>query len=139
MSYPSYQEIADKLGQPRCRGIRPNGQLCHGFDHQKGSVGDGFIHWADRARVERAGIRRFLKLIALEIVSNGGAAHPGETRPWARLYLAQNLINNMARVVGVSLPASLTDEDRLAVKAQIINVPTDEPLREEAMQWATDS
>jgi hypothetical protein len=137
MTYPSYQEIAEKLGYPRCNGTRPDGTACS-FDHQKGSVGDGFVHWADRRRVERAGIRRFLKLIAIEIVSNG---HPqggpaGETRPWARLYLAQNLINNMARLIGVEMPARLTDEDRLAVKAQLVNVPSDEPLRKEAMTWA---
>lgn len=139
MSYPTYAEVAEKIGYPRCRGIRPNGQTCHGFDHVKGSVGEGFIHWADRKRVERAGIRRFLKLIAIEIVSNGPATDsiPGETRPWARLYLAQPLINNMGRLIGVTFPAHLTDEDRAEVRAQIVNLPADEPLRKEAMHWAT--
>lgn len=131
MAYPTFGEIAEKLGIPRCRGIRPNGQICHGFDHRRGQVGDGFVHWADRSRIERAGVRRFLKMAAIMKLDE-----EGETRSWARLYLAQTMINNWSPIIGISFPGVLTDVDKIIVRAMLINVPTGDPMRDAAMRWA---
>jgi hypothetical protein len=132
MAYPDFSTIAKRTGIPRCRGIRLNGQLCHDFNHNGGAIGDGLVHWADRRRIERAAIRRFLTLGALlELEST-------EPRSWARLYLAQRRINDWAKDIGVTFPSTLSANDRLKVKAMLINVPTDEPLRMEAMRWAQD-
>lgn len=134
MSYPDFDEIARRLSIPRCRGIRANGQTCH-YDHRHGSIGEGLIHWADRTRIMRAGVRRFLKLAALQLIEDVG----GETRPWARLYRAQKVVNTWGADLGITFPGHLTQQDKLAVKAMLIGVATDEPLREEAMDWAQDT
>lgn len=121
---PSYEQIATQLGIPRCVG-------CDDFDHRNGSIGAGSVHWWDRSRVERPGVRRFLKLAAMLQLTE-----EGETRPWARLYLAQRRINAWAKELGMTFPGRLTEHDRLLVKAMCVGVPANEPLREEAMDWA---
>lgn len=130
MANPTYGEIAERLAIRRCAGEND----CEA-DHVRGSWeivgGQPLVHWADRARVERAGVRRFLRHAATALV-----AVSGETRPWARLYLAQAYINNWATQIGMRMPGSATADDRLQVKAMLVNVPTDESLREEAMDWA---
>ena len=130
MAYPSFGEIAAKLDIPRCRGLTQAGYRCEVFDHRRGQIGDGQVHWADRARVERAGIRRFLRLAAILYYAEQ------EPRAWARIYLAQRLINAWASQLGVRIPSELSDHDRLEVKAMLVNIPTDAPLRKEAMAWA---
>ena len=127
MAYPTFSEIAERLDIARCRGILPSGHRCH-LDHRRGVVSDGMVHWADRGRVERAGVRRFLKLSAFLLID--------DDRPWARIWLAQRYINNWASQIGMTFPSSLTDDDRLEVRAMLINVPTDTPGRQEAMAWA---
>ena len=130
MAYPTYDEIARQLEIPRCRGVLPTGHRCP-LDHRRGVLKDDLVHWADRGRVERAGVRRFLKLAAYRLID--------DERPWARLYLAQPYINDWARQLGIKMPGSKTDEDRLLAKAMMVNVPNKEPLREEAMAWALGS
>lgn len=128
MAYPTYDQISRELGIARCRGIRSTGQLCREYNHLRGQIGDGDVHWQDRARVERAGVRRFLGLAA--------RAQIDDPRPWARIYLSQRLINQWGNEIGISFPARLGQLDRLKVKAMLVQVSTDEPLREEAMRWA---
>lgn len=129
MAYPSYDEIAKTLGIDRCRGIRATGQLCREYDHRKGAAGEDLIHWADRGRIERAGVRRFLGLAARYQLRD-------EPRVWARIYLSQAQINAWGSKIGISFPSHLSQFDRLMVKAMLVQVPTSEPLREEAMRWA---
>lgn len=119
----TFTDIAHQLSIPRCAG-------CDVFDHRGGTIGDGLVHWADRVRVERSGIRRFLKLAAILQVSQT------EARPWARLYLAQRFINQWGAAVGADFPAYLRQQDQTELKAMLVNVPTNEPLRTEAMAWA---
>lgn len=126
-AYPSYEAISSQLGIPRCRGILPDGHRCH-LDHRKGVLKDDVVHWGDRGRVERAGVRRFLKLAAFRLVE--------DERPWARLYLAQPYINDWARQLGIRMPGRMTEDDRLLAKAMLVNVPSTEPLRETVMGWA---
>lgn len=130
MAYPNYDEISKTLSIDRCRGIRATGQMCRDYDHQKGEVGEGLVHWADRTRIERAGVRRFLGLAARRRVD--------DPRLWARIYLSQRLINRWGSEIGISFPTRLNQLDRLMVRAMLVLVPTSEPLREEAMRWAQD-
>lgn len=128
MANPTYGEIAAKLGIQRCAGE----DNCPA-DHRSGSWeivdGEPIVHWADRARVERSGVRRFLRHAACAFVASGG-----ESRPWARLYLAQAVITNWSSQIGMRLPSA--DYDRVMLRAMLVSVPTSEPLREEAMDWA---
>lgn len=134
-SNPTYADIAAQVGIERCRGLTLSGHYCHYGDHQKGSLetvnGETIVHWADRVRVERAGVRRFLRLGAIAFFID-----EGEARPWARLFRAQALINEWAGTIGMRMPAAATERDRLELKAMLVQVPTDEPLRKEAMDWA---
>jgi len=130
LAYPSYAEIADRLGIPRCRGLTASGHQCRDYNHRQGAVGDGLVHWADRKRVERAGIRRFLRLAANRYLID----EEGVAEPWQRLYLAQRMINIWGMALGVRFPASLTDRDKVELKAMLVNEPQTE-LRKQAMDW----
>ena len=132
MAYPSYADISAQLGIPRCRGVTASGHLCRDYDHKRGAVGDGLVHWADRARVERAGIRRFLRLAAVRDLIEQGVAEP-----WKRLYWSQGMILRWADELGVRLPASAARRDRVELKAMLTSVPQSD-LRKEAMVWALD-
>jgi hypothetical protein len=129
LAYPSYAEIADRLGIPRCRGLTASGHQCRDYNHRQGVVGDGLVHWADRKRVERAGIRRFLRLAA-----NRDLIEQGVAEPWKRLYWSQAMINRWGMTLGVRFPASLTEHDKIELKAMLVNEPQS-PLRKEAMDW----
>jgi len=96
-------------------------------------VGDGLVHGADRARVERAGVRRFLRLAAIRYLMD----EEGVAEPWMRLYMAQRIINIWATAIGIRLPASAARRDKLELKAMLTSVPQS-PLRKEAMVWALD-
>lgn len=125
--YPRFAEIAERFGIPRCRGILPTGHRCP-LDHRAGVLEGGLVHWADRERVTRAGVRRFLKLAAFRLVD--------DERPWVRLYLAQPIINDWARQLGIKMPGHMTEDDRLLAKAMLVNVSSKEPMRDEVMEWA---
>jgi hypothetical protein len=129
----TYAELANAVHVTRCRGIHPRtGATCF-EDHQRGSftADDQLVHWADRERVTKAGIRTFLGLAAMTnpVVAN---STPG----WEQIYIRNMWVSAMARVLLIRLPAALANLDRAKVRAAIVDLPTNTPLRPEAMKWS---
>jgi hypothetical protein len=132
MSLPTYAEISQQLGIPRCRGILPNGQRCH-LNHE-GTYDEHNVHWADR-RSTRGGIRAFLHLAGMKRVSStpGLLGEPF----WYRYYQAQLMVNVYAMQLGIRFPREVSDHYRAQLKAMLVDVPTSAEGRREAMSWAT--
>jgi hypothetical protein len=128
---PSWQDIAEQLSVRWCRGMLPNGQTC--FEKHKGSVTvDGStitVHWADR-RVTRPAIKRFLML-----VGQGQADIGGPQPAWRRQYRALRTALRFSRLLGFRFPAAYWAMDRVRLKAMLLDVPTTDPERQEAMEW----
>ena len=128
MALPSYEAIAADLSIPRCRGILPNGQTC--FADHRGAYDSAYVHWRDRTPT-RAGIRAFLTLGALRVY------YDRRLTGWRRYYLAQRLVGIWQLELGLRFPASVTESYRAQMRAMLVNVPTSDPLRGEALRWAT--
>lgn len=140
-SLPSYADLAEQQGVHWCRGIQPNGQTCH-EEHAKGSYtvhpelsqrysADIVIHWSDR-RSSRAGIRRFLLLIANAIITEATPA----IAEWRRLYRSNTMAWDMAKAAHMRLPASLSAVDRSRLRSMLLDVSMADPERREAYEWA---
>lgn len=127
----TFEQAGSGLGLTVCRGIDPRtGSYCQ-RDHDRGELADGLVHWRDR-RMSRASLRMFL------LVAAGSNPVIAGTPPgWARTYLANRWAVWAAGQLGMKLPKHLSDTDRARVKAQLVSVPTDAPLRKEAMRWST--
>jgi len=136
MSLPTYEAITSKLGIPRCRGILPNGQRCFLATHDShhGSYSGGYVHWGDRAPT-RSGIREYLTLAALRYLDQGEE----QEALWRLHYRAQLLVGEWQRMIGVRFPPKISDKYRARLKVMLVDVPTSEPMRAEAMRWATRS
>lgn len=136
MSLPDYTEIAKAVGVERCRGIdERSGHTCRGFEHHAGSLGpDNTIHWADR-RPSRAGIRRFLWLVALNEVPIP-IGNEKAMATWAMYYMVMRRVPVLARKIRVRLPADYGEAERALMRAMLVNLPTDTPGRAEALRWA---
>jgi len=131
MALPTYYEISEKLGIPHCRGIRANGQLCYAKgNHQRGFVADNVVHWNDRYRPERAGIRKFLVLEGRRVAIEGGAKEP-----WRIHYRSLREMQMLARELGVRFPASAGEADRDRLRAMLVNVRGKDPELVEARAW----
>jgi hypothetical protein len=140
-SLPSYGELAEQQGVRWCRGIQPNGQTCF-EEHAKGSYTihpelrrqqlstDIVIHWSDR-RSSRAGIRRFLLLVANAVITSATPAIPD----WRRLYRSNRMASDMAKAAHLRLPASLSAGDRARLRAMLVRVSMADPERREAYEW----
>lgn len=131
----TFPDVAAQLGVTICG---PN-DLCRQsqIDHDRGeySLTLGMVHWRER-RMTKAGLYRFLRLVAL-------AKHPDMTRTitgvrptWQRTYLIHRQVNVYARMLHVRIPFDLTREARARVKSSVLDVPRRTPLRREAFQWA---
>lgn len=126
-----YADLAMSVGVIRCRGIRPATGLKCFEDHDKGTWADGMVHWGERTAVTMGGIRRFLYLASMSnpVVAN---STPG----WQQIYVANMWVKAMSRSKGIVLPARLANLDRARVRAGIVNLPVDTPLRAEAYEWS---
>lgn len=128
---PTYDELAVQRGVRRCRGIQPNGQYCY-QNHKRGSSdfdpdGTPVIHWQDR-RPSRPGIMKFLNLIAL-------VEQPDDDL-WRRQYRALRLTVRYLQDAHVRVPAESWYLDKTRLKSRLLDVPTTDEEREEAMDWA---
>lgn len=139
MALPAYHEIAAKLGIPHCRGIKPNGQRCYDpGSHQTGFVDASYVHWLDRTRPERAGIRRFLLLEARRrvTVDSGEAGEViGRADKWRLVYRSLRLLPSLASDLGIRIPVDLGKTDRIKLKAMLVNVNPKDQERIEALAW----
>lgn len=131
MPLPSYHEMTETLGVPRCRGIQ-NGFRCYD-EHERGEIKDGFLHWRDR-REQREGIYQFLKLAA-EFQLRADPTFMAQPL-WAQRYQILRFIPVLAAKVRVQLPRKLGDRDRVELAAMLVNVPTSLLGRNEALEWA---
>lgn len=126
----TFEQAGEGLGINVCRGINPRtGAYCQ-IDHDRGELADGLVHWRDR-RMTRASLRLFL------LVCSGTNPIVAGSTGWSRTYLANRWVIWAAGQLGYKLPKHLSDTDRARVKAQLASVPTDAPLRKEAMRWST--
>jgi hypothetical protein len=130
MPHPRYAEIAARTKTPHCRGIRPSGSRCYIKGHDVGTLGDGFVHWRDR-RATYTGIYRFLYLASL--LRQNQSVEGG----WRRLYLTLRAIPVLAAEAQVRVPRHYGDTDRARLRGMLLRVPTTDPVREEAMAWAS--
>jgi hypothetical protein len=127
----TYAELADAAHVVRCRGINPHtGAKCF-EDHVRGAWADQMVHWADRERVTKGGIRTFLSFAAMSnpVVAN---STPG----WQQIYVQNVWIAATARALLIKLPANLANYDRARVRAAIADLPVNTELRAEAMKWS---
>lgn len=136
MALPAYHEIAAKLGIPHCRGIKPNGQRCYEpGNHQTGFITPEFVHWLDRARPERAGIRRFLLLEARRRVYLEATEFIGRADAWRLMYRALRLLPKLVSELGIRIPVELGKGDRVKLKAMLVNANPKDGERIEALAW----
>ncbi len=121
---------AAAAGVGYCRGI-VNGAYCYAGDHQKGFVtDDGTVHF-NRQRITHATLRKFC-LLAAE-AETGGMDYPD----WGVRYLHCSSAERIAREkLHVRIPSRSWTLDRWKVRAQLAHVPTDHPLRAEALAWS---
>lgn len=129
---PTYDQLANRHSFRRCRGILPNGQNCY-ENHKRGTADFdpqyGFIvHWQDR-RPSRPGIMRFLNLIAYAEIANVDDR-------WRRQYRAMRRTVKYLQEARVRVPAEAWHIDKTRLKSKLLDVPTTDPEREEAMNWA---
>lgn len=128
----TYAQLAEWAGVTRCRGINPRtGARCYNEDHEAGSWADEMVHWGERDRVTKAGIRRFLLLCAMAnpVVAN---STPG----WQQIYMANQWVKAAADSLVIRLPSQLSSLDRARVRAAIGSLPTNTELRAEALEWS---
>lgn len=123
----TYDEVTKRTGVTRCN-------ACDVGDHTAGwaDMGSGIVHWRDR-RLERRGLRHFLKLVASIIYS-----HNRGQPEWRKLY-EQNVwaYHTALAQFGVRFRSSYADEDRAraAYDARNEHLATTEPA---IYQWIRD-
>lgn len=130
----TYRSIADTLGVQLCPDAE--GSLVRGCDlpvaaHDSGGWDRGIVHWTDRSRITPRGLYRFLMFSALALNSS-----LTDEEDWRRIYLAHMALNRLARKARIRIPSELTTVERRRVKALLVGVPRDTPLREKAFRWA---
>jgi hypothetical protein len=126
----TFAELADWAKVIRCRGIIPGTGIPCDEDHELGAVTGNIVHWGERTRITKQGVRRFLYLCA--------QTNPvvGNSEGWARIYLTNEWIRAAANALGIRLPTNLANHDRARVRSMIAGLPVDTPLRPEAISWS---
>lgn len=117
---------------------------CGQSGHRRGWVDDaGVVHWNPFRAVTRAGLRRFLMLVAEAHRVNSGweplmswVRRPGPERRAIRIYHASTFASKTAlRDLGIRLPASLAEVDKARVRSLLVGAPS-ELRRSRVGRWA---
>ena len=97
----TYSDVATLLGYELCR---------DGFCPWSGIVIGRTVHWRER-RMERRGLRTFLRVIAIDTM----VVRPNEPR-YMTTYALNKEIDRLAKIIGVRFPRELSAMDRAKVR-----------------------
>lgn len=105
--WPDYHSVAQRWGVGMCT-------WCNGGDHALGwsNPSRGVVHFQER-KVSRAGLRRFLKLVASVLKS-----HNRGQPEWQRLFEQNEWAKSAAHQMGLRIPIHLSAYDRAKAARQ---------------------
>lgn len=119
-----YGALAEMLGAERCT-------YCHRYDHHRGGIEDGTIHWADRV-MRWSGLVRFLKLVAISRDPSIGKW----PLAWQRIYALNMALKEVAKEAHTRIPGRFLRADKAFVRASLSKTNPDSQLAHKAYEWS---